>query len=149
MRAHMRAYTYKNVFIYFFKSHTHLYSEGAGVSRPLRKVPSISAARESMGRTEARAVYRCTVLLGRLLFRKFLMSSRASQSMSSHSEYLSCRSLSCRQGEIFRLYHKKNTVYCVILNMGYQQITDLICFCKDAQEQICGRMQRWCFWVIM
>lgn len=77
------------------KSQTHLYSEEGGVSRPLRKVPSISAASESMGRTEASAVYRCTVLLGRLLFRKFFMSSRASWSMSSHSEYLSCRSLSC------------------------------------------------------
>lgn len=85
------------------KTQTHLYSEGAGVSRPLRKVPSISAASESMGRTEASEVYRCTVLLGRLLFLKFLMSSRASQSMSSHCEYLSRRSLSCRQGETYLL----------------------------------------------
>lgn len=76
------------------RSQTHLYSEGAGVSRPLRKVPSISAASESMGRTEANEVYRCTVLFGRLLFRRFLMSSRASWSMSLHSEYLSCKSLS-------------------------------------------------------
>lgn len=36
---------------YYFSAH--LYSEGAGLSRPLRKVPSISAASEPMGNTAA------------------------------------------------------------------------------------------------
>lgn len=79
-----------------------MYSEGVGLSRPFRKVPSISAAKQSMGKTEASAVYRCTVLLGRLLFRRFFMSSRASLSMSSHCEYLSCKSFSCRQVETYQ-----------------------------------------------
>ncbi len=35
---------------------TNLYSVGAGLSRPFRKVPSISAASESIGTTDARVL---------------------------------------------------------------------------------------------
>lgn len=79
-----------------------------------------------MGRTEASAVYRCTVLLGRLLFRKFLMSSRASQSMSSHSEYLSCRSLSCRQGETNQSNYMAKRTNCITHNVLRRSWTSYI-----------------------